>query len=133
MRTQRQVVDYALARRAVLADLFAGRLAPFEVLDAHPYLLRAAKYHGTVSDRHCPVCKKEALVDVTYVYGDELKESSGAARSRSDLLTMERLHGELHVYVVEVCRTCSWNHLHESYVIGTGAAKTPRKRAAQSR
>jgi len=36
--------------------------------------------------------------------------------------------------VVEVCRTCSWNHLVQSYVMGTpAAAKAPRKRPSTRR
>ena len=49
MRTQRQVVDYALQRRALLAEVYAGRIGFAEVCDATPYLLRAAKFHGEVS------------------------------------------------------------------------------------
>ena len=46
MWSQRMVVDYGLARRATLADLFSGGLTVDDACDAHPYLLRAAKYHG---------------------------------------------------------------------------------------
>ena len=58
--TQRQVVDYALQRRALLAEVYAGRVGR-EVCDASPYLLRAAKFHGEPSERTCPVCRKEPL------------------------------------------------------------------------
>ena len=30
------------------------------------------------------------------------------------------LHADFSVHVVEVCRTCRWNHLVLSYVLGTG-------------
>ncbi len=130
MRTQRQVIDYALAKRALLSDLFAGRATALEVCDAHPYLLRAAKYHGEPSDRTCPVCKREPLTHVTYVYGDELKQSSGHVWATAELAALEREHEDLHVYVVEVCKTCGWNHLHTSYVIGR---QVPARRRAQSR
>ena len=33
---------------------------------------------------------------------------------------MANLHADFSVHVVEVCRTCSWNHLVLSYVLGTG-------------
>src|SRR3954471_2416526 len=61
----RSVVDYALVRRAALADLAAGRVARREVCDAQPYLLRAARYHGQPTQEPCPVCR-HALVHVTY-------------------------------------------------------------------
>ena len=50
-------MDYSLQRRAVLADVYAGRTGLFEVCDASPYLSRAAKYHGEVTDVACPVCR----------------------------------------------------------------------------
>ncbi|HET9254559.1 MAG TPA: DUF5318 family protein, partial [Pseudonocardiaceae bacterium] len=37
---------------------------------------------------------------------------------------------EFSVFVVEVCRTCGWNHLIQSYVLGTGGAGRPRRRSA---
>jgi Family of unknown function (DUF5318) len=127
----RSVIDYALARRATLADLFAGRVSAVEVCDAHPYLLRAAKYHGRSTDRPCPVCRRERLTDVTYVYGDELREASGRARAVRDLAALSDRHAELNVYVVEVCRGCSWNHLMTSFVVGTGtSAGAPARRRA---
>jgi hypothetical protein len=126
VRTQRQYVDYALAKRAVLYELFSGTASTMDVCDAHPYLIRAAKYHGEPTEEMCPVCRREALTHVTYAYADELKESSGAARSASDLAAMEKAFRDVHVYVVEVCRTCGWNHLNNSYVIGTGMPKPVR-------
>ena len=116
----RSVIDYALARRATLVDLFAGRVSAVEVCDAHPYLLRAAKYHGQSTDRPCPVCRRSRLTDVTYVYGDELREASGRARAVRDVAALAGRHVELNVYVVEVCQDCSWNHLTTSFVVGTG-------------
>jgi hypothetical protein len=130
MRTQRSVIDYSLARKATLADLFAGRVTTMDVCDAHPYLLRAAKYHGEVTDTECPVCKREPLTHVTYVYGDELKDAAGQVRSTAELPKMSRDYAELTVYVVEVCRTCGWNHLTTSFQIGTNGMRTRRVRRA---
>ena len=118
MRTQRQVVDYALQRRALLAEVYAGRVGVAEVCDATPYLLRAAKFHGEPSVVTCPVCRKEPLTLVSWVYGDELKHAAGSARTTEELNRMATLFDEFSVYVVEVCRTCSWNHLVLSYVLG---------------
>lgn len=118
MRTRRQVVDYALQRRVVLADLHAGRTTTLDVCDAHPYLLRAARYHGEPTEVSCPVCRKERLTNVHYVYGDELRAASGQAKSVSELHRMGMDHREFTVYVVEVCRSCGWNHLALSFVLG---------------
>lgn len=134
VRTQRQTVDYALQRRALLAEVYAGRVGVSEVCDANPYLLRAAKFHGEPSTVTCPVCRKEPLTLVSWVYGDELKHAAGSARAPAELATMATMFEEFTVYVVEVCRTCSWNHLVQSYVLGTpglGSRRTGRKTAAE--
>jgi hypothetical protein len=124
---RRALVDYGLARRAQLRDLRAGRISALDACDAHPYLLRAARYHGEATDRDCPVCVRERLVEVTYTYGDCFKsETNGRVRQRAELRDLAAEHGEFTVYVVEVCRGCSWNHLTVSYVLGTAArAATP--------
>ena len=128
VRTQRQVVDYALQRRALLAEVYSGRTGVLEVCDASPYLLRAAKFHGEPSRTTCPVCRKEPLTLVSWVYGDELKHASGSARAVEELHRMAALFEEFTVYVVEVCRTCSWNHLVQSYVLGTPGVDSQRTR-----
>jgi hypothetical protein len=116
----RDSVDYALARRATLADLRAGRVSPMEVCDAHPYLLRAARFHGEPSERPCPVCRREPLTHVTYTYGDAFRtDTNGRVRQTSELPELAREHRAFTVYVVEVCRGCGWNHLALSYVLGT--------------
>jgi len=120
VRNQRQVVDHALQRRALLAGVYAGRVGTMDVCDASPYLLRAAKFHGQPSKVTCPVCRKEPLTLVSWVYGDEIKHLSGSARTADELTRMSTMFAEFRVYVVEVCRSCSWNHLVQSYVLGTG-------------
>jgi hypothetical protein len=128
VRTQRQVVDYALQRRSLLADVHSGRVGLAEVCDASPYLVRAARFHGTATERACPVCRKERLAEVSWIFGDELKQASGSARAPEELDSLAARYGDISVYVVEVCRTCSWNHLVLSYVTGNGAApdRAPR-------
>ncbi|GAA4130559.1 DUF5318 family protein [Actinomadura keratinilytica] len=116
----RLVVDYGLAKRAALARLRSGRLARDDACDAHPYLLRAAKYHGEPTDKRCPVCRRERLTHVTYVYGDELGRYAGRVKATSELAEMAREYGEFRVFVVEVCQGCAWNHLTVSYVLGHG-------------
>lgn len=128
MRSQRQVVDYALQRRALLADVHSGRVGVAEVCDASPYLLRAARFHGEPTDATCPVCRKERLAHVSWVFGESLGAASGSAREPAQIEQLASLHADFSVYVVEVCRTCSWNHLVLSYVMGTGDAPARRSR-----
>ena len=125
VRIQRQVVDYALRRKSLLADVYAGRVDVAEVCDANPYLLRAAKFHGRGSEVTCPICRKEQLTLVSWVYGDGLGPIAGSARSPEELVRLAESREEFSVHVVEVCRTCSWNHLVQSYVLG----KTPQRRS----
>lgn len=133
VRTRRSVVDYALQRRALLADLYAGRATVMDVCDAHPYLQRAARYHGEQSQVTCPVCRKERLTLVSYVYGDELKAISGQAKSSIELPKMAMDFGEFTVYVVEVCQSCGWNHLAMSYVLGRNGLREDAARREAAR
>jgi Family of unknown function (DUF5318) len=130
VRPQRQMVDYALQRRALLADVHAGRVGVDEVCDASPYLLRAARFHGEPGESTCPVCRKERLTLVSWVFGASLGPASGSAREPSQIEALAARHADFSVYVVEVCRTCSWNHLVLSYVMGTGDAPARRRRSA---
>ncbi|MFF5262544.1 DUF5318 family protein [Actinomadura viridis] len=116
----RLVVDYCLAKRAVLAGLRSGHLSRDDACDAHPYLLRAARYHGEPTERRCPVCRKRQLTHVTYVYGDELGRYAGRVKVTAELADMAQEYGEFRVFVVEVCQGCAWNHLTVSYVLGHG-------------
>ncbi|MBO0849040.1 MAG: DUF5318 domain-containing protein [Pseudonocardia sp.] len=126
MRSPREIVDYALRRRSLLADVYAGRVGLTEVCDASPYLLRAARFHGESSDVTCPVCRKERLTEVSWVFGEGLKHLSGSARTPQELDKMDAAYTEFSVYVVEVCRSCGWNHLVQSYVLGTPEVPGPR-------
>jgi hypothetical protein len=129
---RRSVVDYALARRATIASVFSGRTTVTDVCDAHPYLLRAAKFHGEPTDSACPICKKAKLTHVTYVYGDELGRYEGRVKRTGELAEMAAEYAEFRVYVVEVCQSCAWNHLASSYVLGTGEPQPRRSRRARA-
>ena len=67
------------------------------------------------------MCRRENLTHVHYIYGDELKQSAGQARSRTELATLATSAREIQVYVVEVCRGCGWNHLVEQFLLGREA------------
>ena len=132
MGTRRSVVEYGLARRATLASVYAGQTTVADVCDAHPYLLRAAKFHGEPTGIDCPICRKAKLTHVTYVYGDELGQYEGRVKRGSELDEMAAEYGEFRVYVVEVCQSCGWNHLATSYVLGTGEPRARRGRRART-
>lgn len=119
MRAQRPTVDYSLQRRALLREVYAGRVGAIEVCDASPYLKSAARFHGESTERPCPICRREFVTHVHYIYGDQLKHSAGQARRRAELAVLADTLGEFQVFVVEVCRRCDWNHLVEQYLLGT--------------
>jgi hypothetical protein len=39
---------------------------------------------------------------------------------------------EFQVFVVEVCRSCAWNHLAEQYVLGQGALNADEEATAST-
>jgi hypothetical protein len=124
MRTQRQIVDYSLQRRSLLREVHSGRVGTYEVCDASPYLKNAARFHGESTDERCPICRQENLINVHYIYGDELKQSAGQARRRAELAVLAMTLREFRVFVVEVCRGCDWNHLIEQYLLGRDGLST---------
>jgi Family of unknown function (DUF5318) len=118
---QRDVIDYALQRRALLGDVATGRRTRVEVCDAHPHLLLAARHYGTPSPAACPVCAKRRQQHVHFVYGSALGKASGQAKSPGELAQLATTCDEFDVYVVEVCPDCGWNHLIRSFVLGRPA------------
>ena len=111
-------VDYRLARRSVLLGLQTGFVSRFDVCDAHPEAMRAARFIGEPASRPCPICNSEDLRLLFYAYGKELKRDSGRVYRRSDLEELTQRVGEFCTYVVEVCTACSWNHLVRSFLAG---------------
>jgi len=126
-------VDYALARRAALADLRSGRRDRSDLCDAHPELVRAGRHVGEAADEDCPVCGSASLRLVSYVYGDALRQANGRCISYdAELAKLEASHDEFSRYVVEVCTACRWNHLRRHELYGrryTPAAPKPRSRS----
>jgi hypothetical protein len=68
-RSQLNVIDYTLAKRALLRDARAGLQSVTDLCDAHPELMRAANHVGEPTRTDCPVCGKDKLVLLAYVYG----------------------------------------------------------------
>ncbi|MGH9115164.1 MAG: DUF5318 family protein [Acidimicrobiales bacterium] len=111
-------VDYRLARNAVVSELRKGRLSRTDVCDAHPELLRAAANVGEVTGQDCPVCEEPGLRLVSYAFGPRLPPSGTCVTSRGRLSRLSRGSRGLTCYVVEVCTSCSWNHLARSFSLG---------------
>lgn len=113
---RRARIDYRMARRALLRDVRAGLRSPREVCDAHPDLVRAGRSIGEVRDADCPICDADRLRQVLYgFYGKGPTRRSGRALTRAALEAVVERYGEVAVYVVEVCPSCRWHHLLESY------------------
>ena len=127
----RQVVDYSLARRTLVEDVRRGRVPASDVCDAHDYLLRAARHHGEATGRACPICRREQLIQVNYVYGDELGMYEGRVKASAELDAFAANYSQFSVYEVEVCPACTWNHLVRTYLLGDLPAQARRRRAAR--
>ena len=110
-------VDFRLARNAVLSEYRANHLSREDVCDAHPELLRAAK-GGVVTTEECPICADDDLVHVTYAFGPRLPARGRCVDSAADMRRLDRSGDELSCYIVEVCRSCSWNHLVRRVPLG---------------
>ena len=121
-RAELNVIDYTLAKRALLRDSQRGLQSVNDLCDAHPELMRAAKYVGEPTRIDCPVCGKDKLVLLAYVYGDGLKHDNGRVWSLDTGLRMAAASPGACCYVVEVCRACQWNHLREAFTARRSAA-----------
>ncbi len=110
------VIDYTLAKRALLREVRTGLRSRADVCDAHPELMRAAKHVGEPTRRDCPVCDDCKLVLLAYVYGDDLKQDNGRVWPLETGLSMAADRAGAWCYVVEVCTACAWNHLAEAFV-----------------
>lgn len=111
-------VDYRLTRRALIRRLRGGLVSRWDVCDAHPELMRAARHIGEETAEQCPICARRGLRLVLYTYGRELKRDNGRVRRRGEIGELGEHVGEFVCYVVEVCTGCSWNHLLRSFTAG---------------
>ena len=91
-----------------------------EVCDASPTCSAPPASTASRPEQACPVCRKERLTLVSWVFGDALRHAAGSARRPDELERLAALHADFSVYVVEVCNSCRWNHLVLSYVMGSG-------------
>ena len=116
--------DYRLRRRALLLEVTEGARSADEVRDAHPDLVRAGTHIGSDAPEPCPLCARDALKHVSYVFeGKGPRTPSGRALPAESLVRHAERHGDLTVYTVEVCTACHWHHLLESYrLLASGSA-----------
>ena len=130
MWSKREEVDYALQRRNTLQALRRPQrqLDGADVCDADHLLIRAALHHGEESGVACPICSGTRLLNLHYVFGEQLGQYSGRIRSAADLEGMQSEYGEFLVRVVEVCVECRWNHMIASYLLGDGVQRRPPRR-----
>jgi uncharacterized protein DUF5318 len=112
------VVDYTLAKRALLREFRSGLLSRLEICDAHPELIRAAKNMGTQARRPCPVCRQHELRLLAYVYAEGLQHQNGRPYDVHEAIRLAASHAGA-AYVVEVCTDCNWNHLAEAVSVRT--------------
>ncbi len=113
-------IDYRLARLAVVSEYRKGRLARHEVCDAHPELRRAAAQASEPTAMECPICEAANVVLVTYAFGSRLPASGRCITAKGELAKLAKGRAELACYVVEVCPSCSWNHLARTFLLGRG-------------
>lgn len=127
MQTQRNVVSHALQRRHTLEALRSPQvdLSAPTACDADPMLVRAAMHHGESLNHDCPVCESPRLALLRHAFGHQLGQYSGRIRTLDELEEMEHQFGEFHVYEVEVCPDCLWNHILVDYVLGDGRRRRP--------
>ena len=77
--------------------------------------MRAARHVGEPTRHDCPVCGREKLVLLAYVFGDDLRQNNGRVWALDTALKITATHPGSSCYVVEVCRGCQWNHLCEAF------------------
>ena len=118
-RSELGVIDYTLAKRALLRDAQVGVLGMTDICDAHPELVRAGRNLGERVEHACPVCGGSGLRLVSYVYGDALRQANGRCiSSEGELEKLDATHEEFARYVVEVCVDCRWNYLQRRELHG---------------
>lgn len=116
-------IDYRLARQSVLSEYKKGRIAQHEICDAHPELVRAARELGEPTKLLCPVCEDANVVLVTYVFGPRLPAFGRCITTKKELQAIAKRSGSFTAYVIEVCPSCSWNHLARTFLLNPARAR----------
>ena len=77
---------------------------------------------------HARSATRPDLVNLPYVFGDQLGQFSGRIKQTAEFEEMAHQFGEFKVVVVEVCLSCSWNHMILAYLLGDGVKRKPPRR-----
>ena len=104
----------------IVSEFKKGRLAKQEVCDAHPELKRAAQSASEPTSMECPICEEDNIVLVTYAFGAGLPASGRCITQKGELAKLTKGRRQVACYVVEVCPSCSWNHLAKTFLLGLG-------------
>ncbi|MCY4068200.1 MAG: DUF5318 family protein [Acidimicrobiaceae bacterium] len=115
-------VDYRMARDATVRAFKDKQLGRQEICDAQRELRRNAEFCGAPTDRDCPVCAAEGLVEVTYAFGPYLPKHGRCVTTLKEMQRLQQRRRTATGYVVEVCLECGWNHLIRRYTIGGSKA-----------
>jgi len=104
-------VDYRMRRQAVVREVAAGVRSAASVCDAPPELARAARHLGAPREEPCPICARDELVLLSYVFDRHDPRPGGRAMRIDDVAAHADRRGVVTSYEVEVCRACGWHHL----------------------
>ena len=111
------VVSYRLARQRQVEAYTRGRKTAEEVCDAQPELRRVAHSFGVDAGEPCPICESDQLVTVAFAFGSGLPRSGRVLTGLAEVRKLQARGKPATCYLVEVCTSCWWNHLRESYGI----------------
>ena len=104
-------IDFRLARERTIRAYRTGEATRAEVCDAQRELMRNARECGMPVQALCPICGKQTLVEVLYVFGPRLPASGRCIVTNLDMDRIRSYSAEFTGYDVEVCTSCGWNHL----------------------
>lgn len=104
-------VDHSLLKSNVLNEWRSGKVSRKSLCDADSRLVAAAQFHGVKSQARCPICDKDNLRLVFWVFGQNLGRRSGTACSERELSAIVEQFGSCTVKEVEVCPDCKWSFL----------------------
>jgi hypothetical protein len=66
----------------------------------------------------CPICQKEKLRLVTYVFGSRLPSHGRCVSTAKEMAALNQRAEDLTAYVVEACIACKWHHLLRILPVG---------------
>ncbi|HZK31945.1 MAG TPA: DUF5318 family protein [Corynebacterium sp.] len=107
----RNEVSHRWQRQMLLRAFHEGKIPRDNLCDADFLLLAAARHHGHPVERPCPVCGRDSLHEVRWIYDERLGRRSGTARTEKEIAEIAKAVPYITVHLVEVCLHCQWNHL----------------------